>query len=988
VTADKVAAGNMTKIYKGRGGRDKGGGLAVGGTVGGVEGMKTNNEWTLPLARAVDVVVVGGGLAAVAAALELRARGRSVLVVAERAYLGEDVAGVLALRPDAAGAGEDALARALEAERGAGGLLFPGAVKRVLEGELLRAGARFLFAARPVVLLRAGGAPAGLVIAHRSSLFAVRCGGVVDASATGLVARLAGVPLVAARGAAEGVAWRVGATATPAAAGGAGPEAEFTVAGEKEPVAVGLWRLELERPAGDRRERTHRMRAALADPALTQFADAADEAGEEVVARGGRLAETPGALADEDFLAEPGLWLAGGVLPLDRLGAERARTMREACAIGRRAARLAAEAPRGAGVAGEVTAQAGVAAGAGGGGLGFVPAFLRETDGVLRVAAPGFEELGAWDVVVAGGGTGGGPAGVAAAREGVRTLVLETQAQLGGVGTTGLISRYWFGRREGFTRELDTRIAELDTERANQSGWNPELKACVHHRLLAEAGGAAWTESFVCAARVEGGRVAAVLVSTPWGCGLVRAGCVVDATGSADVAAAAGAECRVTGREHAAVQGTGLSPRSPGRDYCNSDHTFVDDQDPEGVTHAHARARAKFAREFDVAPFVDSRERRQIVGELEISPADLLAGRDYADTVCAARSNFDSHGFTVHPVFMLVAPDKRPLEAKVPLRALLPRGLEGVLVTGLGMSAHRDALPVIRMQADVQNQGFAAGLVAARASRGGVGVREVELGAVRAVLARMGALEAEGRGAGGDELEVSDARLREATALRGLEDAAWLFAFPERARGVLRERVAEAGGGGDAALALGLLGDAAAAPELLRRVSAGGWDEGWNFRGMHQFGASLSRLDVAVIALGRTRVPEAVDVVAEKIRALGADAAFSHARAVGVAAACLRSAELAEPLRELLGRPGVRGHAELSTGAACAGAVEDRNENGARNLALRELYLARGLLACGDAGGVAREILETYARDLRGVFARHARELLEKGVPEDVAEVA
>ncbi len=958
--------------------------------------MKTNDEWTLPLARAVDVVVVGGGLAAVAAALELRARGRSVRVVAERAYLGEDVAGVLALRPDAAGAGEDALARALEAERGPDGLLFPGAVKRVLEGELLRAGVSFLFAARPVAVLRAAdGAAAGLVLAHRSSLLAVRCAAVVDASAHGLVARLAGVPLAARRGVAERVAWRVVATAAPRAAGGAAPEAEFSVAGEKEPVAVGLWRLERARPAGDPRELGHRLRAEGADPSIRQWADlVCEDPGAEVWARGGSLAEEHARLADADFLAAPGLWLAGGVLPLSRAGAVAALAPREACALGRRVARLAAAAAgavRAAGSAQEedgLTAHAGAGAEGGEGGAGFVPAFWREGEGWLRVGAPRFADWGAWDVVVAGGGTAGAPAGVAAAREGARTLVVETQAQLGGVGTTGLISRYWFGRREGFTRELDTRIGELDTERANQSGWNPELKAGLHHRLLAEAGGVAWTESFVCAARVAGGRVDGVVISTPWGCGFVRAGCVVDATGSADVAAAAGAECRVTGREHAAVQGTGLSPRSPGREYCNSDHCFVDDQDPEGVTHAHARARAKFAREFDVAPFVDSRERRQIVGEVEMTPLDMLTGRIFPDTIGRARSNFDSHGFTVHPVFMLVPPDKRPLEANVPLRALLPRGLEGVLVTGLGMSAHRDALPVIRMQADVQNQGFAAGLVAARAARGGVGVREVDLGAVRAELARLGALEAEGGDAGGGELEVSDARLREATALRGLEDAALLFAFPERGRAVLRARLAEAGGGGDAALALGLMGDAAAAPELLRRVRAGGWDEGWNFRGMHQFGASLSRLDVAVIALGRTRVPEAEEVVAEKIRALGADAAFSHARAVGVAAVCLRGAALAEPLRELLGRPGLRGHAVTSTEAARRGAVEERNENEARGLALRELYLARGLLACGDAGGGAREILETYARDLRGVFARHARELLEKGVPEDVAEVA
>jgi LacI family transcriptional regulator len=42
---------------------------------------------------------------------------------------------------------------------------------------------------------------------------------------------------------------------------------------------------------------------------------------------------------------------------------------------------------------------------------------------------------------------------------------------------------------------------------------------------------------------------------------------------------------------------------------------------------------------------------------------------------------------------------------------LLSAGLvDGLLVAGLGVSAHRDAMPVLRMQPDVQNVGYAAGL--------------------------------------------------------------------------------------------------------------------------------------------------------------------------------------------------------------------------------------------------------------------------------------
>ena len=59
--------------------------------------------------------------------------------------------------------------------------------------------------------------------------------------------------------------------------------------------------------------------------------------------------------------------------------------------------------------------------------------------------------LGQYDVVVIGGGTGGAPAGIGAARQGAKTLVVEYLHGLGGVGTLGAISSYYWGNRVGFT---------------------------------------------------------------------------------------------------------------------------------------------------------------------------------------------------------------------------------------------------------------------------------------------------------------------------------------------------------------------------------------------------------------------------------------------------------------------------------------------------------------------------------------------------------
>ena len=64
----------------------------------------------------------------------------------------------------------------------------------------------------------------------------------------------------------------------------------------------------------------------------------------------------------------------------------------------------------------------------------------------------------------------------------------------------------------------------------------------------------------------------------------------------------------------------------------------------------------------------------------------------------------------------------------MPYRCLTPQGVEGLLVTGLGASAQRDAMTLTRMQPDLQNQGYAAGMAAALAAESTKGmVRKIDI---------------------------------------------------------------------------------------------------------------------------------------------------------------------------------------------------------------------------------------------------------------------
>jgi hypothetical protein len=182
------------------------------------------------------------------------------------------------------------------------------------------------------------------------------------------------------------------------------------------------------------------------------------------------------------------------------------------------------------------------------------------------------------------------------------------------------------------------------------------------------------------------------------------------------------------------------------------------------------------------------------------------------------------------------------------------------------------------------------------------------------------------------------------------------------------------------AKALAVLGDDTGIETLIGVVrSHGEWDEGWNYRGMGQFGAALSELDVLIVALGRAGNPKALPAILEKVDLLNAELAFSHHRAVGLALEQIGDSAAAERLAELLAKANMRGHAHTTVEeAAEKGVPGGTNAEQTRRESLRELMLARALYRCGDVDGLGASILGQYAQDLRGHLARHAQAILDE----------
>jgi hypothetical protein len=279
------------------------------------------------------------------------------------------------------------------------------------------------------------------------------------------------------------------------------------------------------------------------------------------------------------------------------------------------------------------------------------------------------------------------------------------------------------------------------------------------------------------------------------------------------------------------------------------------------------------------------------------------------------------------------------------------------------------------MQPCIQNQGYAAGVAAAMIAGQGIPTRSLDVKALQKHLVEIGCLPAEILDAK-DSGEPSREHLEEAVAsvveeYRGL---ALLLDQKDRALPLLRDALKKA----DApehqlvyANILGMLGDPAGAPVLIEHIRSQAWDEGWNFRGMGQFGGSISPLDSHLIALGRSGDPAGLPAILEKVAELDATREFSHHRAVAMALEARRDPAAAKPLAELLSKDSMTGYAILDIGESHR--QEERSEP------LREIILARALYRCGDREGLGEKILREYEKDLRGLFAQHAQAVLREG---------
>jgi len=886
----------------------------------------------------------------------------------------------------------------------------PMQVKHALDKALLAAKVPFLYSCYATDLLRdAAGRPAGIVMANRAGRQAVKAKVIIDATDRAWLARMAGArfkPYPAGRQKFTRIV--VGGEPRPGRGASVRKIALRHPIGGKPPFqyGTGSWatkrNLQMGKVFPELIEYT--LTLPMKDGSWPSFAEAEQAARDRTFHKGqvidaellfqvppdpmrGRkrlTAAWPGAAkADADWFRPASidrLLVLGPCADVTRKAAATLLRPLEYMALGTRIGAVAAQMAKATPDLADVRLPGTKATGAVAGDTGEFLTGLRPTQRglpTIPAEARALPVLGTYDVVVIGGGTAGAPAGIGAARTNAKTLVVEYLHGLGGVGTTGLIGIYCAGYRKGFTAHTEAGIRKIGADNyvvGKMEWWRRENR---------KPGADIWFGALGAGAFVHDGKVKGAIVVTPQGRGVVLARTVIDGTGHADVAIAAGAKPMYTAGTHIALQGAGLPKWEPGATYINTDWTYVDESDMIDVWSAFVVAKELNKSAYDLGQLIDTRERRRILGDYVLTPLDIITGRTFPDTISiSSGGRLDKHGYTVHPYFMIN--NFKGGISYTPYRCLLPKGLDGILVVGLGVSAHVDAIPSIRMQPCMQNLGYAAGIAAAMAAKSNGQTRAIDIKALQKQLVATECLTP-AVAKHTDSFPIPRRKVRAAVtslAAKGYQSLAVLLAQPDLSVPMMQAAHAAPATSPEGKLrcahVLAMMGDPTGIATLIAKVDT--FKELDNER-IDTYFPWVTWLDSYLIALGRTRDPRALKPLLEKLTLLerAKSPRGSHYRALALALEALGDRRAAEPLARVLAKMGLdKSTVTTIRKPAKPGARRPprRNKGG-----ITQLALARVLYRLGDHKGIGEKVLRAYAADLRGHYARHAQAVLDAGKP-------
>lgn len=355
----------------------------------------------------------------------------------------------------------------------------------------------------------------------------------------------------------------------------------------------------------------------------------------------------------------------------------------------------------------------------------------------------------------------------------------------------------------GIPKEIDERCRAFGAYAPDYRGSGIFVEAeaykCMLDEWMAEEGIDILLHTTVIGAVVEDGTIRGVFCHSKSGIGVILADSVVDSSGDGDVAAYAGAPFEKREREKlqpvsvvfgisdvdsekftahfekcsnvfsdvftkAAEAGEWNSPKrggawkilTPSGDIKSLNLTLVREIDATDVfdlTRAEIEGRRqinhiiylfrKYGKHIGlgecklraIAPQLGLRETRRIVGEYQITGSDVREMRSFEDGIGRLICTIDLYGD--------LKTSHKPEQSEtfsVPYRALVPKGVDGLLVAGRCISCDEVSFGAVRLMVGCALTGQAAGVAAALSVCQGVKPRELNVNDVRRVLEKFGTL--------------------------------------------------------------------------------------------------------------------------------------------------------------------------------------------------------------------------------------------------------
>jgi hypothetical protein len=400
------------------------------------------------------------------------------------------------------------------------------------------------------------------------------------------------------------------------------------------------------------------------------------------------------------------------------------------------------------------------------------------------------------DVAVFGAGMAGVSAAIGAAMQGAGVLLVERFGILGGNSTTGGVASFC-GNTRGQGKPFDMAVEgleafgainPLDVKKSSRV-FNHEILAVVLQEIVLKLGIKLLLHTRFVDVQCRDGHIGECLVCGPSGLEAVRAKQFLDCTGEGELAQRAGFPTMKGGdsgyqlpmslmyfvrhvgeadmrreipegwfgkldREDQLPM-TSIWPNGPGSNAVKIKIPMFDSTDTQSLTAAEIRGRRRMMEVLDYhqrvegknwiydhcSPMIGIREGLRITGDYVLSVEDLRAGRSFDDSIAVGTFYLDGHKTDDDKRTYILPKDQLAVPPyDVPLRALIAKGGDNLMMAGRCLSADQLALSSARVTTTCSMTGHAAGITAALAAAAGTDVRAVPARKVQDILIAGGAI--------------------------------------------------------------------------------------------------------------------------------------------------------------------------------------------------------------------------------------------------------